>query len=123
MAFELPFGADFGCNRHCKTNPVDLEGSRARVLSLLGAFREAGGRGKTNFPLWPKAGYVKRLWTPGRCASQNKILSPVPSLSDLTVTPSEPTACPDDQTPNHIKTDYNPIINQLEQYTNIVIPY
>ncbi len=28
MAFELPSEADFGRNLYCKTNPVDLEGSR-----------------------------------------------------------------------------------------------
>lgn len=32
MVLELAPGADFGCNRHCKTNPVDLEGSRGQVL-------------------------------------------------------------------------------------------
>ena len=32
MALELPSGAEFGCNRHCKTNPVDLERSRGQVL-------------------------------------------------------------------------------------------
>ncbi len=36
MALELPSGADFGCNRHCKTNPVDLEGSRGQVLVVFG---------------------------------------------------------------------------------------
>jgi hypothetical protein len=40
MAFKLPSGADFGCNRHCKTNPVDLEGSRGLVLMVLGGFRK-----------------------------------------------------------------------------------
>ena len=38
MALELPSGADFGCNRHCKTNPVDLEGSPGQVLVLLIGF-------------------------------------------------------------------------------------
>ena len=31
MALELVCGADFWCNRHCKANPVDLEGSRGQV--------------------------------------------------------------------------------------------
>ncbi len=38
MALELPCGADFGRNWHCKTNPVDLEGSRGQVLVVLGVF-------------------------------------------------------------------------------------
>jgi hypothetical protein len=38
MALELPSGADCGSNRHCKTNPVDLEGSRGQVLVVLGGF-------------------------------------------------------------------------------------
>ncbi len=60
MALELASGADFWCNRHCKTNPVDLEGSRGQVLVVLGGFWKVSGRGeggKINLPLWPKAGY------------------------------------------------------------------
>jgi hypothetical protein len=38
MALELVSGADFGCNRRCKTNPVNLEGSRGQVLVVLGWF-------------------------------------------------------------------------------------
>ncbi len=38
IALELPSGADFGCSRHCKTNPVDLEGSRGQVLVVLRSF-------------------------------------------------------------------------------------
>jgi hypothetical protein len=41
LTLELVYGADFWCNRHCKTNPVDLEGSRGQV--------------------WPNNG---RKWTP-----------------------------------------------------------
>ncbi len=52
MALEVPSRADFGCNRHCKTKPVDLEGSRGQVLVVLG-----GALKEVNFPLWPKAGY------------------------------------------------------------------
>ncbi len=35
IALESPSGADFGCNRHCKTNPVDLEGSRGKVFEIV----------------------------------------------------------------------------------------
>ncbi len=49
MALELLSGADFGCNRHCKTNPVDLEGYGAQVLVVLGGvckvFGSVGGLG------------------------------------------------------------------------------
>ncbi len=38
MALEIAYGADFGCNRNCKTNPVDLEGSRGQVLVVLAGF-------------------------------------------------------------------------------------
>ncbi len=30
MSLDLIYEADCGCNPHCKTNPVDLEGSRAK---------------------------------------------------------------------------------------------
>ncbi len=57
MAFLWVSGADFGCNRHCKTNPVDLEGSRGQVLVVLGGFwgvlGEEGGS-NINSNLWPK---------------------------------------------------------------------
>ncbi len=36
MALELASGDGFGCNRHCKTNADDLEGSRGQVLKVLG---------------------------------------------------------------------------------------
>ncbi len=60
MALELPSGADFGCNRRCVTNPVDLEGSRGQVWVVLNGFWKVLGSGgsKINSPLWPKAGYV-----------------------------------------------------------------
>jgi hypothetical protein len=48
MASKLLSGADFGCNRHCKTNAVDLDGSRGHVLVVLGGFWKVlgeGGRG------------------------------------------------------------------------------
>ncbi len=32
IAVELPSGPKFGCNRNCKTNPVDLAGSGGQVL-------------------------------------------------------------------------------------------
>ncbi len=31
ITLELVYGADLGCNRHCKTDLVDLEGSRGQV--------------------------------------------------------------------------------------------
>ncbi len=60
MALGLASGAGFGCNRHCKTNIGDLEGSQGQVLVVLGGFwKVLGGREgcKNNFPLWPQAGY------------------------------------------------------------------
>ncbi len=44
-ALKLASGADFGCNRHCKANPVDLEGSRVQVLMVLGGFGKVLGGG------------------------------------------------------------------------------
>ncbi len=38
MALELPSGAEFGYNRHCKMSPVDLEGSRGPILVFWGGF-------------------------------------------------------------------------------------
>ena len=38
-ALELVSGADFWCNRHCKTSPVDLEGCWGQVWP---------GNGQTN---------------------------------------------------------------------------
>ncbi len=45
MALELPSGADFWCNRRCKTSPVDLEGSRGKDLVALGGFGGLQGVG------------------------------------------------------------------------------
>ncbi len=63
MALELPSGAHLGCNRHCKTNPVDLEGSGGQVLVdlrgfVLGRFYEGG-----QFSVVAKGGYVFLLDT------------------------------------------------------------
>ncbi len=49
MALELPSGADFGCNRHCKTNPVDLEVS-GPSFGGFGKFL-AGSREEKQFPI------------------------------------------------------------------------
>ncbi len=49
IALELPSGADFGCNRHCKTNPVDLERSRGQVLVVWGGFWKLLGGRQNNF--------------------------------------------------------------------------
>ncbi len=38
MALEWVSGADVWCNRCCKTNPVDLEGSRGQVFGVLAGF-------------------------------------------------------------------------------------
>ncbi len=55
MAFQWVSGADLWCNRRCKTNPVDLEGSRGRVFEVLVEFwwalRVEGGA--INLKLWP----------------------------------------------------------------------
>ena len=61
IALEWVSRPDSGCNRHCKTNPVDLEGSRGQVLVVWGGCWRGweGGGGKINFPLWPKAAHVK----------------------------------------------------------------
>ena len=42
MVLELDYGADFWRNRHCKTNPVDLEGSRGQVWPKIGRSRPRG---------------------------------------------------------------------------------
>ncbi len=36
MALELVCRADFWCNRHCKTSPVDLDGSGGQVWPKIG---------------------------------------------------------------------------------------
>ncbi len=36
MALELVCRADFWCNRHCKTSPVDLEGFGGQVWPKIG---------------------------------------------------------------------------------------
>ncbi len=64
----MAFGADFGCMRCCKTNPVDLEGSRGQVLVVFGGFgRFYRGRGLDS-QLWPKR---------GRCVLQRVIIGKV----------------------------------------------
>ncbi len=44
MALELTSGADFGCNRHCKTNPVDLEGLGAKFWLFWVVLGRFGGK-------------------------------------------------------------------------------
>ncbi len=70
MPLELPSGADFWSKRRCKTNPVDLEGSRGQGLVVLGGFWRVLGEGwegsTIKVPLWPKAGYEAPLSGTGR---------------------------------------------------------
>ncbi len=54
MALELASGPDFGCNRYCKTNPVDQEGPRVQVLAVWGGFWKVLGGRRMNCPLWPE---------------------------------------------------------------------
>jgi hypothetical protein len=38
MSLELVSRFDFWCNRHCRTNPIDLEGSRSQVSGVCDGF-------------------------------------------------------------------------------------
>ena len=63
-ALDLVSGANFGCNRHCMTNPVDLEGSQDQVLVV--SFLEGLG-GINHFSIVAKgrlrkSGYLKAVW-------------------------------------------------------------
>ncbi len=84
MALQLASEADFWCNRRCKTNPIDLEGSRGQVLVVWdGLLKVLGWGGKIKFPLWPKAG----------SSSFQIVLEPEANTS---ATGIASTACPND---------------------------
>ncbi len=51
LALELVCGADFWCNRHCKTSPVDLEGFGGQVWPNIGRKPEKSEFRIANEPL------------------------------------------------------------------------
>ncbi len=56
IALEWVSRADLGCNWHCKTNPVDLEGSLGQVWVVWGGFWLAlGGGGQHQLKIAAKA--------------------------------------------------------------------
>jgi hypothetical protein len=63
MALDLASGAEFWCNRCCKTTPGDLEGSRGKVLAVSYVFGKdyRGRKGQNRFSIVAKAGYVSPL--------------------------------------------------------------
>ncbi len=64
IALEWASGADFGCNRHCKTNPAYLEGSRGQVFEVLAGrwwvIGESGGGRGNQFKIVAQAGPVSK---------------------------------------------------------------
>ena len=49
LALELVCGADFWCNRHCETSPVDLEGFWGQVWPKIGRKTTPENSGQTAF--------------------------------------------------------------------------
>ena len=69
MALELVCGADFWCNRHCRTTPVVLEGFWGQVWPKISRKPEKSEFRIANEPLRPRLSAF--TWAPLGCPNQN----------------------------------------------------
>ncbi len=81
MAAKGPYGVDFKCNRHCKTNPVDLGGSRGQVWPKTGP---------TTNPPGPRGLQTPQCLTVHCLRIQNLALSPGHHEGDQSSPPPRP---------------------------------
>ena len=84
MALELVCGADFWCNRHCRTSPVVLEGSWGQVWPKIG--RKPTQQIPARLPSGTQDLVRDIAAAPG---SENLVLGPGPPIG-----PRSPSLCP-----------------------------